>query len=312
MNKYPLELNPLQTVLVLGGHGFIGRNITAQLEKYGATVHIGSRCTQAPRQLGTRKVLLHNLPCPAQLDQLLDDVDIVVNAVGILRQRNDETYEQVHHLAVARLVTACANKKIRFIHLSALGLHNPVRSRFLGSKLRGEKALMNSTADWFICRPSLIDGDGGYGAKWFRRVAKWPVHFAPANAVNKVAPIHVADVAEAIAKIALSTVPPQSKSARIYELGGREMTIFDYLQALKNAPPLLRLRIPAWLARATSHILDLLHLTPFSFGHYELLRYDNCPTTQQTKPLIGRPLCTLGASTNSPSKQNRKTVVKLH
>jgi len=43
-----------------------------------------------------------------------------------------------------------------------------------------------------------------------------------------------------------------------------------------------------------SHLLDFLHLTPFSFGHYELLKFDNCPKAQQTELLLGRRCQPLG------------------
>jgi len=286
----------IPTVLVIGGYGFIGRSIVAQLESLGASVLIGSRCLKSPRQLGTRRVVLHELNCQQQCEKLLEGVDIVINAVGILRQRTGETYEQVHHLAVEYLVNACAKKRIRFLHVSALGLLNPTRSRFLSSKLKGELVIQNSGADWAICRSSLVDGEGGYGAKWFRRVANWPIHFSPANAVANLAPINVLDLGEAIAKIALQVGVATKQSQRIYELGGdQQMSVLEYQQILKKGRPLFTIKVPAWIARLASHLLDFLHLTPFSFGHYELLKFDNCPKKRyQTELLLGRACRLLG------------------
>lgn len=302
MSNARIELNPNQTVLVIGGRGFIGRHIVELLERFGANVLIGSRCTQFPPQHGTRKVRLHELSRQEQCEDILDDVDVVINAVGILRQRMGETYDQVHHQAVTHLVNACAVKNIRFVHISALGLYNMTKSRFLSSKRLGELAIQNSKADWFICRPSLVDGNDGYGAKWFRRVASWPIHLAPVNAVARLAPIHVEDLAEAIAKIALKTAVTKNAEERIYELGGQhQMTILEYLQVLKNGPAALTVKIPAWIARVTSHALDLLHLTPYSFGHYELLKFDNAPKAQQTILLLGRQCRDLGCDDTWPA-----------
>jgi NADH dehydrogenase len=301
MNNNRIELNPAQTVLVIGGRGFIGRYIVEQLENFGAQVIVGSRDTDMPNQFGTRKVVLHELQTKEQCERLLNGVDVVINAVGILRQRIGETYEQVHHLAVSHLVNACARKNIRFVHVSALGLTNPTKSRFLSSKRLGELAIKNSKADWYICRPSLVDGDDGYGAKWFRRVASWPIHITPANAVAKLAPIHVKDLGEAIAKIALQTSTAKTNEERIYELGGeQQMNVLEYLQVLKKGRATLNIEVPAWIARLTSHVLDLLHLTPYSFGHYELLKFDNAPKAQKTKLLLGRRCRELGCGDSWP------------
>lgn len=284
-----VEINPAQTVLVIGGRGFIGRAIVAQLETLGASVLVGSRCIQTPRRLGTRRVVLHEARSDEECEELLNGIDVVINAAGILRQRKAETYEQVHHLAVAQLARACAKKSIRFVHVSALGLSNPVTSRFLRSKLLGEQAIKISGADWYICRSSIVDGDGGYGAKWFRRVAKWPVHFAPANALGSMAPITVADLGEAVTMVALKTEAVTNDADRIFELGGGEtMGVFEYLQVLSPSVKTRAFRIPAWISRLASHTLDLLDLTPFSFGHYELLKFDNCPKSNQVNELLGR------------------------
>ena len=92
-----------------------------------------------------------------------------------------ETYERVHHVAPAALAAACARAGLRLVHVSALGLSREARSGFIRSKLRGEAAIRASGADYTIVRPSLLDGEGGFGARWLRAVARWPVHCVPAG-----------------------------------------------------------------------------------------------------------------------------------
>ena len=66
---------------------------------------------------------------------LLAGIDVVVNCVGILRQRGAETYEKVHHLAPAALADASNVTSVRrLVHVSTLGLGERVTSRFLTSK----------------------------------------------------------------------------------------------------------------------------------------------------------------------------------
>ena len=295
MQALKIDLNPKQTVLVLGGFGFIGKHVTQRLELLGANVIIGTRGVRGRRLPGSRIICLHKIKNLDEWHELLQGVDVVINAVGILRQRHRESYQQVHNRSIGLLAQACEKRDIRMVHVSALGLCNPVRSRFLSSKLDGEKAIQETNADWHIIRPSLIDGDGGYGTKWFQRVANWPIHFAPANAQGQLRPVNVNDVAEAICNVALSTQSPQSNVERIYELGGNHrMDLFEYLATLTPNPPTIKVRIPSWVARISSHLFDLLHLTPFSFGHYELLKFDNCPASNDLPRLLGRAALPVG------------------
>lgn len=284
-----------KTILVMGGNGFIGRHIVRSLPIESARVLVGTRKREKGRKAD---VYTRHLPMDGQNSdhdwrQALRGVDVVINAVGILRQRRGESYEQVHHLAVAKLAALCANQDIRFVHISIMGVNSPATSRFVTSKQRGERAVRDSHADWYIVRPSLVDGEGGFGSKWFRRVAAWPIHFSPANAVGKLAPIDAGDLGEAVAKIALENRAPATEDERIYELGGDHiLTIPDYLLRLQpdgHAKPAIA--VPAWCARLVSHLCDLIHFTPFSFGHYQLLQYRNYPEHNRLTEVLGRPAC---------------------
>jgi NADH dehydrogenase len=284
------------TTLVLGGAGFIGRHVAAALAARGHVLVIGSRRPRrAARRLPAslhfcerREVHLERLTSPEVWRPLLEGIDTVVNAVGILRERGAETYERVHHLAPGALAAACARRAIRFVHISALGLHDGARSRFLRSKLAGERALAACGSNYSIVRPSLLDGEGGFGAHWFRRVARWPVHFVPADALGRIAALDVRDLGEAVAVLCEKRA---TREWREVELGGSVLrTIGDYLAALRPADlgPAMRVCVSAWLARIVSQLCDLAHFSPFSFGHLELMRRDNGPRHNLLPALLGR------------------------
>ncbi len=340
------------TVLVLGGAGFIGRHAVAALRRCGCRVVIGTRHPHRRlRETLRREHISHTNTNhisdgnggslvatidtieyrEAHLERLLDanawgdllqGIDRVINCVGILRQRGRETYDRVHHRAPAALAAACAARGLRLIHISALGLEGPARSRFLRSKRDGEAALRASDADWRIVRPSLLDGEGGYGARWLRRVAAWPIHPLPRGASGRIATLHVEDLGEALATLALRDDLPSNHlasgamagmdAAREFDLGGTvDHTLAEYLaslRALRGARPALRIALPDLPARLVAHLCDLMHLTPFSFGHWELLQRDNRPQHNALPALLGRAPRTIGASdvphtSSSPSLQ---------
>jgi uncharacterized protein YbjT (DUF2867 family) len=302
------QIDSKSTILVLGGSGFIGRHVVAALLKQGNQVMIGSR---HPNRIG-KKLPQAALCCPrrtVRMETLLDatawlpllaGVDVVINCVGILRQRGHETYSRVHYQSVAWLADTCRRLQIRVVHVSAMGLEaEGVTSGFLRSKLDGENVLAYSGADWRIVRPSLLDGEGGYGAKWIRRVALWPLVLLPANAIGNIAALDVTELGEAIAKIAVTDIAAGAHyREREFDLGGpTTQSLGELIAAIRrlhtNKAALL-LSMPALLARLASHVCDLLHVTPYSFGHYQLLRHDNYSQRNRLPELLGRAPKTIG------------------
>lgn len=278
-------------VLVLGGNGFIGSQIVTYLANK-AEVVIGTR--RVSRRKGKLAVKMQSMLTVDAWLPVLEDVDVVVNSVGILRERKGESYDAVHNLAVANLAQACALSNVRLLHISAIGLSTSAQSRFIRSKLAGEQAITASGANATIIRPSLLDGEGGFGAKWFRRVASWPIQFVM-RSEGLVAPLQVSDLGEAVAKLVLM---PTKIDEKIVELGGANVySIPEYLKVLRKTKgllPALQIAVPKWVVRLASHMLDILAWTPLSFGHYELMQGYNVPSVNLLPVLIGRQPSALG------------------
>lgn len=294
-------------VLVLGGTGFIGRHVAAALRGRGCRVAIGTRhpARHDASAVGTgieyRATRMERLQHADDWDALLHGCDVAINCVGILRPRPGESWDRVHHLGPAALARACAARGLRLVHVSALGLDAPVRSGFLHSKRDGERAVREAGGDWHIVRPSLLDGEGGFGARWIRRVARWPLHPLPRGANGRLAVLDVRDLGEAIARLAIEG----AGHAREHELGGTALrTLAGHLaamRALHSPRPARVLPLPDWLTRGVAHLCDLLHWTPLSYGHWELLRRDNCPRANALPALLGRAPRAVGVEPDPPA-----------
>lgn len=281
-------------ILVLGGNGFIGSSIVAKLKQQGVKVLIGSR--NPVEKVGMLSIRMQEMLLVDDWLPVLKGIDIVVNSVGILRERNllsriqskRETYDKVHNLAPTALAQACAKLNVRLIQISVIGLTDIAKSRFIRSKFAGEQGILSSDAQAILVRPSLLDGAGGYGAKWFRRVATWPVQFVM-KSEGLIAPLQVADLGEAVANLCqmeFDTLP------KVIELGGNEVfAIEQYLSKLRiqtNKTRALQIAMPKVAVRLFSHVFDLLAWTPLSFGHFELMQGYNVPAKNMLPILLGR------------------------
>ena len=119
-NKHQSAPNPSKAkvkikILVLGGHGFIGRHGVSALREAGAEVRIGSRNGGTLADPVLRVRLQERLSVEDWV-AIADSFDVVLNCVGILRQRPGERYEAIHHLAPAALAAACA--PVSYTHLT--------------------------------------------------------------------------------------------------------------------------------------------------------------------------------------------------
>ncbi len=287
-------------VLVLGATGFLGRHVVQALLRHGITVTGVRRSPPAQTAGGAQpepanwiNLQLHTATHARAWREHLQGVDVVINCVGILRQRIGERYDDVHHRMPKALAAACAAAGVRLIHTSALGLHEGAKSRFLSSKLKGEQAIQASGADHCIVRPSLIDGVGGFGASWLRMLARWPVHFVPRGANGRIAALQATDLGEAYAALARM---PTLVHRREANLGGDRLFSYrHYLQVLRGVEhaedpvaPALQVPLPDWISRLGAHLCDVFRFSPFSYGHWILLQRDNVPVPNALPQLLER------------------------
>ena len=178
---------------------------------------------------------------------------------------------------------------VRLVHTSALALHEGAKSRFLSSKLLGERAIQASACDYAIVRPSLLDGKGGFGSQWLRGLSRSPIQLIPRGAQGSIAAMRCTELGEALATLAFM---PGLGAYRDVELGGKRLYSYaDYLATLRtgySATRAWQIRLPNWLTRLGAHACDALHFSPFSYGHWILLQRDNVPRPNRLPELLAR------------------------
>jgi uncharacterized protein YbjT (DUF2867 family) len=212
-------------VLVLGAGGFIGRHAAAALHERGHEVTAG--------KLDFSRALAPQDWLPA-----LHGIDAVVNAVGIIRERRRQTFKALHEDAPRALFQACVCSGVRrVLQISALGADEEARSRFHLSKRAADEYLAGLDLDWTIVQPSLVFGEEGESARLFALLAALPVTPLPGDGRQRVQPIHIADLARAIALLVEHPV-----KTRVGAVGAREIALRDWLGVLRAQMGLGRAR----------------------------------------------------------------------
>ena len=227
-------------ILLTGATGFIGRHLAEKLESAGHEVVRVSRGTAGAEMDGLSMDLASVPPASAWLAHLAG-IDVVVNTVGIFRERGQQTFDRLHVAAPRALFEACVQAGVRrVIHFSALGADSQAHSRYHLSKRSGDEALLALGLDAVVLQPSLVFGLDGESSRLFLQLAAAPVHLVPEGA-GPVQPVHVDDVAELVLRLVEGA--PVEGNQRLAVVGPASWPWEGYLTALRAGMGLDRARI---------------------------------------------------------------------
>ena len=290
------EANPNThaTVAVTGATGFVGRHIVSYLLEQGYRVRALSRSGAKAQSVfdasyiedGRLSICSGTLEDPDSLRHLVEGCDACLHLVGIIREANGQTFQQVHIDGTRSIVQACRQHEpgMRYVQMSALGVGPDKLGGYRDSKYRAEQIVKSSKLSWTIVRPSLVHGPDGeftqMAVDWVRGKAppylflpyfsRWKSRgfgFEPAT----VAPVFVEDVA----RVFVGALGNESTLKNTYELAGSQKVQFPemlkiYARHLTPKPkdrPAIGLPwfIGAWQAKL-ANLVGLGGLLPFDEG----------------------------------------------
>jgi len=284
-------------ILVCGASGFIGSAICAALAAAGHDVLRGVRLALLPGEIAIDYTV--DLQ-PSSWMARLHGIDAVVNAVGIIREHAEASFEALHSAAPRALFAACAAAGVqRVVQISALGAEQG-ESAYFASKRAADEALMALPLDWTVVRPSLVFGAHGESAALFCKMASMPLIAAPALGEARFQPVHIDDLARA----AVAAIDPATPARRVIDLAGGSSVTFDgMLRAYREAmgfPPAPMLRIPAPVMACAAWLGGKLRGSPLTPDNWRMLRAGSAPADEvaanraTTRELLGRPPRAIG------------------
>ena len=270
-------------IAIIGGTGFVGRYIVAELARRGHRLRLLVRRPDRAKfllPLGTPGQIALVAGRASDTDSLrrcIAGCQGVINAVGILAETGKQRFTALHAdlpETLGRLTDEVAQKDARLIHLSALGADRQSASRYARSKAEGEARLLAVLPKATILRPSLVFGTEDQFFNRFARMALWsPVLPLIAGGKTKFQPVHVVNVAEAVVA-ALNT--PQSKGKTYAIAGGR---VYSFAELLRYMLVIIRRRrqllsLPAWAMVLPSMLMEWMPNPMLTRDQLRLLKTD--------------------------------------
>jgi uncharacterized protein YbjT (DUF2867 family) len=268
-------------VTVFGGTGFLGRRIVRHLADHGFAVRIASRHPQRARmQFGDHGTALDPVAADihddAALAAAVDGAYAVVNAVSLYVERDGETFRSVHIDGAARIAQhARRHGAARLAHVSGIGADAASPSDYIRSRGEGEAAVRRAFAEATIVRPSVMFApDDAFLTTILALLRRLPAYPMFGRGSTRLQPVHVDDVAEAIARI----LARDDARDPAFECGGPR--IYSYAELLRTVANHARLRpillpVPFALWRALAGMAELLPSAPLTRNQVDLMRTDN-------------------------------------
>jgi NADH dehydrogenase len=266
-------------IVVLGGTGFVGRQLVAALAADGHRITVPTRRRAAhpdvlfPPSVAVVEIDIYRADA---LAELLRGKHAAINLVGILNERGDSGrgFERAHVELTRLLIEACRASGVkRLLQMSALNAGRGT-SHYLRTRGEAESSVKFSGLDWTLFQPSVIFGRGdGLFCRFASLLRIAPV-LPIAGGNVKFAPVYVGDVVEAFRR---ALANPQT-IGQTYELYGPDVLPLKRIVRMTAAALGLKrwvIPLPDALGRLQAEVGEWLPGKPISRDNFRSLKLDS-------------------------------------
>jgi nucleoside-diphosphate-sugar epimerase len=189
----------MPSVAITGATGFVGPHLIAALARHGWRVRLLiRRWTPLPSMPGVdTEIVWGDLSDAAGLARLVEGVDAVVHAAGLIKARRVEDFQAVNRDGTARLSSLAAN--VPFLLLSSLAAREPQLSPYAASKRAAEEVVARRAGPWLAVRAPAVYGPGDRETLAYFKMAARGLALQPNRPGARLSLIHVEDLTEALA-----------------------------------------------------------------------------------------------------------------
>ena len=191
---------------ITGATGFLGRYIVTALAGRGWRVRVlARRPIDHPQFAGLQlDAVPGDLSNGEALRALVDGADVIIHAAGLIKARSAAAFEAVNVAGTANLAQAIeqSGASPRVLLVSSMAAREPALSSYARTKRAAEELLtatLSARAKLIILRPSAIYGPWDRETLAIFRAIARRIFLRPRSAHGRIAVIHAADAAAAIA-----------------------------------------------------------------------------------------------------------------
>jgi len=278
-------------LLITGSTGFVGRHIVRELCSRSMKVRCLARSSSNLTTLNGLDVEIcyGDVTNQASLEMALEDVEVAVHLVAIIRETRQATFEGVNFLGTRNLVQAAKKTGLRrLIYMSNLGVAPDPHLPLLYSKWLGEEEVRNSGIDFTIFRPSVIFGKGdGFVTTLADIIKRLPLVPVIGSGKTKFQLISIEDVTACLVK----ALDDNKTINQIIPLAGPEHLAYEeiidlIIQTLKLRR--LKIHIPVPIMQVIILIMEKLSLqAPVTSAQLAMLNSDNITSLDVVEPVFG-------------------------
>ena len=193
----------MKRVLVAGATGYLGKYVIREFHRQGYWVRALTRNEKKLTEVGPfgeptvmdciDDVFIGEVTRPETLAGLFDDIDIVFSSIGLTRQKDGLSFEDVDYQGNKNILDRAINKGVQqFIYISVLNAHLMDRLAIVKAHENFVRVLRTSGIPYTIVRPTGYFSDI---SEYFKMAKSGRVYLI-GNGDNRLNPIHGADLAK--------------------------------------------------------------------------------------------------------------------
>ena len=275
----------LGKIIILGGTGFIGSQLSAKLSPLCDKICVLTRNIEANKDLKlipNLEIIHANVLDERSLNATFSGSDIVINTIGILNESGrDNTFNNLHYELTKKISNAIKlNKVKRYLHISSLNADPRATSEYLITKGLAENYIRDNTDNFCnttIFRPSIVFGEDDSFFNKFSTILRFLPIFPLACPNSKFMPIYVNELTDFM----ISTISDNTTyGQKIDVTGPNEYTFRQLIDITLKALKIRRLIIPLnyTLSKLQAVIFQRLPGKLFTLDNFLSLQTDSCST----------------------------------